>query len=106
HRTRATHEPFSHGRGLHRALFLRKERNFHGRYFGVCLCSRSFIFSHFAYASVSRSLGSVSTGMLFSAQNLRHSTKRASYCPVSSEIEFGTTGFFFSATFRLPRSLH
>src|SRR5947209_531244 len=53
----------------------------------------SFSFSHFCFASPLKSPGIVSTGILFSAQNLRHNRKRASCCPVSSEISFVTFGF-------------
>src|SRR5947207_15279450 len=59
--------------------------------------------SHFSLASPVRSLGSVSTGMLWSAQNLRQRTKRASNCPVPSEISFDTFGFS-SDTDLAPRS--
>src|SRR5437868_107578 len=62
----------------------------------------SFSFSHFCFASPLKSPGMVSTGILLSAQNLRHRRKRASCCPVSSEISFVTFGFS-SATFTLPR---
>src|SRR4051794_27129044 len=62
----------------------------------------SFSFSHFCFASPLKSPGIVSTGILLSAQNLRHNRKRASCCPVSSEISFITFGFS-SATFTLPR---
>src|SRR5437868_13478826 len=51
--------------------------------------------SHFSLASPVRSLGSVSTGIWLSAQNLRQRTKRASNCPVPSEISFDT--FCFSS---------
>src|SRR5437588_4364644 len=64
----------------------------------------SFSFSHFCFASPLKSLGIVSTGMLLSAQNLRHNRKRASCCPVSSEISLVTFGFS-SATLTLPYSV-
>src|SRR5215213_5648356 len=53
----------------------------------------AFSFSHFCFASPLRSPGMVSTGMPLSAQNLRQSRKRASCCPVSSEISLVTFGF-------------
>src|SRR3954470_16584264 len=62
----------------------------------------SFNFSHFCFASPLKSPGIVSTGILLSAQNLRHNRKRASCCPVSSEISLVTFGFS-SATFTLPQ---
>ena len=75
-------------------------------YFRFSVFGRRFSlsFSHFCLASPLRSPGIVSTGMLLSAQNLRHNRKRASCCPVSSEISFATFGFS-SATFTLPSFL-
>src|SRR5437763_13864150 len=49
--------------------------------------------SHCARVSAGRSPGRVSTGTLYLAQKARQSRKRASYCPVSSEITLGTAGF-------------
>src|SRR5436309_14219862 len=64
----------------------------------------SFSLSHFCFASPLKSLGIVSTGMLLSAQNLRHNIKRPSCSPVSSEISLVTFGFS-SATLTLPYSV-
>lgn len=64
---------------------------------GLLRSLSSFSFSHCSRTVPLRSLGRVSTGMLFCAQNCRQRIKRASYWPVSSEISLVTLGLSLSA---------